>query len=222
MKLDDFRNIPQSMLWKGSALDQLDSFEKLAAAVKGKLTVVGKHRSKSIDLPVVEITVAENVFRLRDNFYDVNIYARLKLPCQLTISDFFDGIQESRSWAWYLNEIERARSYSWRDFTDGQINGTAAVTSDLLKKKYNTLEALERFQKRLTDPEWYRRDWSSGMITYDGEFMENAKLFIQDHAFGEGMNVSDDVPRAYKQGAQEFFIALPGYHEVELIIRKLI
>jgi len=92
MKTDmkDFEQIGDNMIWKNSALHQIGAFKSLATKLDCEMKVVSSHHSKSIELPVVELTMAEvGTFTIRDNFYDINLKADLsfdffkKLSCLL-------------------------------------------------------------------------------------------------------------------------------------------
>ena len=124
--IDKFKEVAPEMFWRGAALDQIDGFEKTVAAIAKRLrvtaAVVGSHRSKSIDLPVVMLSTDAGTFTLRDNFHDINLMAILRQPVTMSLEQFFAGIQEPLTWDWYLSEIERARGYSWREWTDEEMN----------------------------------------------------------------------------------------------------
>lgn len=82
--LESFKNVPADMYWKAAALAQIDTIQKAVGGLAFKhaatVRVVGSHRSKSIDLPVVLVTTVAGEFTLRDNFHDVNLMAMLKRP----------------------------------------------------------------------------------------------------------------------------------------------
>src|SRR5215510_10936699 len=121
ININKFKEVAPQMLWRGAALEQIDAFEKavvaLARRVRVTAEVVGSHRSKSIDLPVIKISTDAGAFTLRDNFHDINLMTVLRSPATMSLEQFFAGIQEPLSWEWYLAEIERARGYSWREWT---------------------------------------------------------------------------------------------------------
>ena len=55
MNLDSFKNIPERMYWRLAALEQIESFKSFAEKMGVPLSIPGKHRSKSIDLPVIHL-----------------------------------------------------------------------------------------------------------------------------------------------------------------------
>ncbi len=225
MSLDNFRNISDNMIWKSSALKQLDEFNALKDAVGATLSVVSAHRSKSIDLPVVTLSVGENKFTLRDNFNDLNLFAELCKPATLTLSELFDGILSPLDWKWYLETLSKCRNYSWCEWTDEQLEDDVKVSLTFLEKRLamdsRVLEKRTRWKKRLTNPEWYEKDWSSGSITYEGEFGLDAKLFVQHRPFAEGINFPHGTPKVYKNGISKFIISLPDYKAAKLVIQRL-
>jgi hypothetical protein len=66
--------IDSKMLWNSSAHNQLSFMRNIIAPMcneDGSIQVIASHRSKSINLPVYEITVGTRVrFTVRDNFYN--------------------------------------------------------------------------------------------------------------------------------------------------------
>ncbi len=214
--LGSFANIKPSMFWRGAALDQIETIQKLVAdlAAKYRVTasVVGSHRSKSIELPVVAITTDAGVFTWRDNFNDANLLAVLKQPATLSLPEFFEGIQDAKDWDWYLAEIARARGYSWRAWSDADMDDPRILRVkdgrpgvDLWWEKEG--EVKDRWSARLKDPTWYARDWSSGEITCDSGFSPGARLFVQHRAYAEGIDVTTPN-RSYKAGLSDFIIAV--------------
>lgn len=213
--LDKFKAVAPQMLWRGAAANQIDAFEKAIAAfatrIRTTAEVVGSHRSKSIDLPVVKLSTDVGEFTLRDNFYDVNLMAILKGPSTLSLEQLFAGIQEPLSWEWYLAEIDRARNYSWREWTDEEMNDPRILRvrdkrpdCDMWREKKG--DEKDRWAARLSSPAWYSRDWSSGELTWDGDFGPGVKLFLQGHAYAEGINVTTSN-RKYVKGVNDFIIA---------------
>jgi len=215
VNLDKFKEVAPQMLWCRAALDQIDSFEKtvvaLAKHVRVTAEVVGSHSSKSIHLPVVMLSTDAGEFTLRDNFHDINLMAILRNPSTLSLEQFFAGIQEPLTWEWYLAEIDRARGYSWREWSDDEMNDPRILRvrdkrpgCDMwwVKKP----EEKDRWLNRMSSPTWYSRDWSSSEVTWDGDFGPGVKLFRQDHAYAEGIKVTTSN-RRYVKGVSDFIIA---------------
>jgi hypothetical protein len=75
----------------------------------------------------------------------------------------------------------------------------------------------------MTDPSWYKHDWSSATITWEGEFGPEAKLFVQQHPFAEGISgiVSPSALQPYQPGRKEFTLALNNMEQAETIIRRV-
>jgi len=213
--IDKFKEVAPHMLWRGAAMDQIDKFEKtvvaLAKRFRVKAEVVGRHRSKSVDLPVVRLSTDAGEFTLRDNFYDINLMAILREPANLTLDQFFADIHEPLTWEWYLSEVERARNYSWREWTDEEMNDPRILrvrdkrpNGDMWWEK--KVEEKDRWLNRMSSPTWYSNGWSSGELTWDGEFGPGVKLYRQGHVYAEGIEVPTSN-RKYLKGVRDFIIA---------------
>ncbi len=228
--IDKFKEVAPQMTWRGAAVEQIDELERAIAVLARRFRVtaevVGHHRSKSIDLPVVMISTDAGEFTLRDNFHDVNLMAVLKHPSTLTLEQLFANIQEPHSWEWYLSQIERARNYSWREWTDEEMNDPRILRVrdkrpgvDMWWDKKP--DEKDRWANRLASPAWYGRDWSSGEFAWDGDFGPGVKLFHQRHAFAEGITVTTNN-RKYQKGVSDFIIALDSIQSAGLMIERLI
>ncbi len=227
--LESFKNVPDTMCWKASALAQIDTIQKAVGGLAFKhpstVRVVGSHRSKSIDLPVVLVTTAAGEFTLRDNFHDANLMAMLKRPATIPMHEFFAGIQDAYDWDWYLAQIDRARGYSWREWSDEEMSDPRVLRVrdkrpgvDLWWDK--TGEEKDRWAARLRDPAWYARDWSAGEIACDGEFGPGARMFVQDRAFAEGIDVTTRN-RVYRAGVSDFILATRSIDAAVTMIDRL-
>lgn len=227
--IDKFREVDPQMLWRGTALGQLDAFEKVAAGLAERLRVtamvVGSHRSKSIDLPVVAISTDAGEFTLRDNFHDVNLMAILRSPSTLSLEQFFAGVQEPLTWEWYLAQIDRARGYSWSMWSDEEMDDPRILRVrdkragvDIWWEKGSSEK--DRWAARMSNPAWYGRDWASGELTWDGGFGPGAKLFLQGHAYAEGIKVTTSN-RKYVRGVSGFIIATSTLASAATLIERL-
>jgi len=229
ININKFKEVAPQMLWRGAALEQIDAFEKavvaLARRVRVTAEVVGSHRSKSIDLPVIKISTDAGAFTLRDNFHDINLMTVLRSPATMSLEQFFAGIQEPLSWEWYLAEIERARGYSWREWTDEEMNDPRIFRvrdkrpcCDMWWEKKG--EEKDRWAMRMTNPAWYSHDWSSGELTWDGDFGPGVKLFRQDRAYAEGIKVTTSS-RKYVRGVSDFIVATGTLANAIMMIERL-
>lgn len=225
--LSTFSNISPQMLWAEAAMHQLAKMGNVATSLQAELgataAIVGKHVSKSIDLPVIELSTAVGKFTLRDNFYDVNLMAILREPASLTLAEFFAGINEPLSWEWYLGEIEKARAYTWRDWTDEEMRDPQILR--VRHKRTNQWcetsgEEKDRWMARMTSPDWYEHDWSNAALTWDGVFGPGVQLFQQDYAYGEGIPAKTDN-RTYTRGCRDFIIAVGTLEQAVLLIKRL-
>jgi hypothetical protein len=213
--LDKFKEVAPQMLWREAALEQIDAFEKAIVALAKRIhvtaEVVGSHSSKSIDLPVVKISTEVGEFILRNNFHDINLMAILKSPSTLSLEQLFAGIQEPLTWEWYLAEIERARGYSWREWSDEEMNDPRILRvrdkrpgCDMWWEKKGAEK--DRWAARMSSPAWYSQDWSNCEFTWDGDFGPGVKLFRQDYAYAEGIKATTSN-RKYLKGVSDFIIA---------------
>lgn len=216
INLDKFKDVAPEMLWKGAAANQIDAFEKAIAAFatrfRATAEVVGSHTSKSIKLPVIKLSTDAGEFTLRDNFHDINLMAVLKTPSTLSLEQLFAGIREPLSWEWYLSEIDRARGYSWKEWTDEEMNDPRVLRVRDKRPGCNMWwekkgDEKDRWAQRMTSPAWFNRDWSSGEFAWDGDFGPGVKLYRQDYAYAEGIDVKT-TNRRYVKGVSDFIIAL--------------
>lgn len=229
--LDEFRDIRDEMLWKQAALEQLKGFEDLAGRLGAEIHVVGNHMSKSIPLPVVGFQIGDNMFFLRDNFYDVNLCVRAKDPVELPLADLLHDACEEHDWNWYLGEIARCRGYTWDYFTDEEMEDPDIICVRKPHKldpsrmmNWSVLrDEKDRWLKRMTDPSWFCHDWSHDVICWEGEFGPGARLFIQSYPFAEGVQhlVPAYALKPYVRGVRDFALALDSMEAAELIIRRV-
>lgn len=218
--LNEFRMIRDTMLWKESAIQQIDAFAALGARLGIAYEVVSTHQSKSILLPVVQFDVSGvGRFTLRDNFYDTNVCADLVSGCNLSLKAFFAGMLQPRDWQWYLGEIKRKREYCWQHWTDEEMDDPKILSIDQPYEISVQPDEKYRWLKRMTDPEWYHRDWSAAQLTWEGPFGPGVEIYPQRHAFAEGINTEGADP-IYTPGAKNFLIALDSIERAgDMIIR---
>ena len=223
--LGKFQNIPDRMLWKGAALRQIEEFKALAAGLGFPWQIVGSHTSKSIQLPVLRISIGGAEVYVRDNFYDSNVCVIAEQPIEISLSVLFEDILVPKDWAWYQKEIRRARNYSWREWTDEQMDDPLILTLDSDAPSYMLKSAPEKvaWLKRMTDPTWYSKNWSSGTVTWDGDFGPDTVLWIQCRGGLEGISslVPNEFQKPYIPGCTGFATALFNMELVEPFITRL-
>lgn len=74
--------IRDEMVYKNGALAQFEDLVQFAEELGGVPCVVSTHRSKSIDLPVIEVTTDYGVRCIvRDNFHDIKVSVWCPSPC---------------------------------------------------------------------------------------------------------------------------------------------
>lgn len=225
--LSKFKTVAPKMFWHDAALAQIkqieDTFADLASRHQLVAEVVGSHPSKSIQLPVVKVTTVAGEFTLRDNFNDVNLMAILKRPAAIPLAEFFAGVQDPLTWDWYLEQVADAHGYSWEAWTDEEMNDPRILR---VRDKRGTWqvkkpEAKDRWMRRMSDPAWYRHDWSANELTWEGEFGPGVQLFSQGRAFAEGIDVTTPNT-AYARGRSHFIIAVGTWLAASLMIERLI
>lgn len=237
LTLVDFANIGAHMLWKEAALHQLRDFSALSKRLNKPAIVVGSHTSKSIPLPVVKFTIDGYRFFLRDNFYGVNLCVLAPSPIDVPIAELFSGIIEPKDWNWYLGEIARCRGYSWKYFSDEEMDDPRILrvfrppehSYDGAPREWDCDKAeKDRWLKRMTDPEWYYKDWSHSKLSWDGEFGPGVQIFFQGHAFLEGISALPEVfkergwNQPYERGCKAFALDVGNFENAEKLIRKLV
>lgn len=229
--IDKFKTVAPQLLWRDAAASQIDEFEKAitAFATRFRTTaeVVGSHCSKSIYLPVVKLSTDAGEFTLRDNFHDINLMAILRSPSTLALEQLFAGIQEPWTWEWYLAEIDRARAYSWCEWSNEEMNDPRILR--VRDKRHGPGCAMwwekkgdekDRWAARMSNPAWYSRDWSSSEFTWDGNFGPGVKLYRQDHAYAQGIDVTTSN-RRYVKGVSDFIIATDTLASAMTMIERL-
>lgn len=224
--LDDFEEINDNMIWKRAALEQLDQFKSLASRLNTSAMAVGSHTSKSISLPVVLLVIEGNRFLLRDNFHDINLYVKSPNPVELSLAEFFEGVREGLDWDWYLEQIDKCRGYSWREWTNEQIDDLELLqlSPDAPSYAVKSKDCKLRWSKRLESPEWWSKDWSSGALTYEGTFGPGVVLFAQRTPFAEGISdlIPFTTPTKYLPGCSEFMVSLSNIEAAETVIRRIV
>jgi hypothetical protein len=225
--IEKFKEVAPQMLWRGAAVDQIEKLESAVATLTRRLRltaeVVGSHRSKSIDLPVVMLSTDVGQFTLRDNFSDVNLMAILSHPANLTLDRFFADIQEPLTWEWYLSQVDRARGYSWREWTDEEMSDPRILrVRDKRSSTWweKTGAEKDRWLNRMFSPAWHSIDWSSGDLTWDGEFGPGVRLYHQGHAYAEGIKVTTSN-RKYLKGVSDFIISTNTLESAVAMIERL-
>lgn len=217
MKLQEWfdKNQPgDEMLWKGSFLYQqtamINMVDVLEPLLKAPAEVVSTHRSKSIELPVLHLQLRGMEVFLRDNFYDLNICFLCDEAPQLKPSSLY----VAQDWDWYTHEIERKRGYSFKGWTDEQMDDETTFEVTVRHENGNSYQSKvgkdekDRWRKRMTDTSWYGQDWSSGEIIVEGEMGPGCKMYRTDYAYMQGISavVPPGAGRPWMPGRTQFTI----------------
>jgi len=229
-QLNDFKDIRDTMYYKEAALNQIERFKELGKRLDTIVGVIGEHHSKSIRLPAIVIIYKGVTFYLRDNFYDINLCVVSPSPITFPLSIMFNGVLQQHDWEWYLKEIEKARGYSWREFSDEQMDdpkvlhvtseGKDGALLDWIKRR----DEKTRWMNRFTSPEWHEKDWSSGTVCWEGKFGPGTNIFVQGRAFAQGIegNVPEDALQIYAPGLSQFILELYNIEMAEKMIRRIV
>lgn len=217
--------------WSEAAANQLERMEKLREAVSGfNLEVVESHFSKSIVLPVVRIDHPLGSFVIRDNFYGLNLLVLWNSEVNVPSSQIYG---EFKDWDWYLGEIQRKREYSFKGWSEEEIEDPrilrVRVTNNSGLSYWRSVsgEEKDRWAARNSSPEWYHKDWSSCQILLEGEMGPGCRMYLARRAFAEGIDRylrsldKWDIP-VYKPGAREFLIESGGYGDTEGIMKAIV
>ena len=207
--------IRDTMLWKEAALGQLKNFELLAESFGVKPNVIATHTSKSIDLPVVMLELRGGTVVIRDNFHDVNV--AIAWRDDFTSRLLASALYPTHDWDWYLNEVARSRNYSYRGWTDEEMDDPRILRVQVTNVNGHVYmsevrgEKKDRWIRRLTDPAWYEHDWASGYLIADGPLGPDCKLRRLDCCFLEGMSdLSQEMRKPWRPGMTHGALCLPS------------
>ena len=223
--------IEDAMLWKAAALDQYKRFWELAEALRVNIRAVGSHTSKSIKLPVVELAFPNGRILLRDNFHNVEMAVLWNFAPDVGYADMYqavgawvenpDGSETpvhvpADGWTWYLEQIASCEGYSWKGWSgaellDGRITRvlvTHPATGGIYWNE-TTPAKKDMWNKRMTDPSWFHKDWSSGRIFTNDTFGPGAKLYVGYNTFLEG--IAELIPAhardIFEKGKKDFTLS---------------
>jgi len=216
MALDEFFQISDQLRYKKAALWQLGKWRQLAQQFFCEPSSAGSHMSKWIWLPVGKISVKGVTFLMRDNFHDINLWVNSPVEIDLPFEELFEGMIEPCSWDWYLEQITCSRNYSWRGWSDEDMDDPRILIGP--NKEVKSPAQKTRWMARLTNPEWYAKDWSSADLFWDGTFGPGVKLWRQERCYLEGINHQHI---AYEPGKKAFSICCGAYMQVALLIHRI-
>jgi len=223
--LDRFRAVSDNMRWKGAAISQCERFEQFTTELGLPWTIVGSHTSQSISLPVICITSGGTKFYLRDNFHDINLCVVSDEPITFPMAEMFEDVLNPLDWDWYIEQVARCRGYSWRDWTDEQMDmpGLLALSNDAFSSSVKSLDEKARWLNRMSDPAWFKHDWSRDTVVWEGEFGPGVTMWVQGYPFMQG--ISELVPRGaekpYAPGCTKFALALGSLDQAKVIIERI-
>jgi hypothetical protein len=214
------------MRWKDSAEAQFKFFREIKDRLGATTNVFSDHFSKSIKLPVVTFYFHLMKVHIRGNFDDWNLCVEAGEPPKLTARDVFGA---PRDWDWYLDQIARCEGYSWKEWTqeeleDERISRVKATARGGKTTYWNEKKfpEKERWLKRFESPEWYARDWSSSEGYYEGECRPGCELYLASKCFLQGMHfLPSEAHRPWRPGFSQFAVCLQTQGQVVDFLLKL-
>lgn len=214
MDLSRFKDIKDTMLWRDAALGQVKNFELLARDFNAATAVVSSHWSKSIALPVVLFELNGGTVVIRDNFHDVNVAVawRDDFTSRLLASDLLSV----SDWAWYLGQIERCRSYTYRGWSDEEMADPRIlrvyVQPGTERGYWSSVSGAckDRWVRRMNDTTWYTEDWSRAVLVPDRPLGPDCTFRELHRCYLQGMEaLPDEMTRQWRPGQMSGAICLP-------------
>ena len=218
-----------SMIWKNAWAAQVKCFHDLATMMGMEAYVVSTHTSKSIELPVVEIWGLHGRFIIRDNFHDVNLAVIWDFPIDVPMS----VIYSSMSWEQYCTAMRKKEKYDhWDQWTSEELNDPRILRVEVSRVDGSTYwrevrwEEKERWLKRLSDPEWYRRDWSSAKLLVEGGLSNmgpGCTFYVATHPFAEGMAsvLKYNQQELYEVGKKAFLANVRTFYQLVTVMQAV-
>lgn len=196
----------------------------------GKLVINSQHYSKSIKLPVPTIILPGLSFTFRDNFHDLN----LLVECDKMMDIPLDFLYKPQSFEWYMEAINSKRGYSYRDWSDDEMNNPQVLR---VQRKRGTPgwqeisgDEKDRWAERMTSTEWYTHDWSSGVLITTGPnnpFDASTTFYHAPRAYAEGIvcepwaRVSRGDFKPYTKPCKSFLNCINGWDEMVSICKGI-
>lgn len=216
-----------NMHWWGAFKNQMEALTNLVETMGGDARVVSTHTSKSILLPVVQIETNNGRFLLRNNFYDWNLCCLWDFVPKLAYGDLYP----SRDWTWYLGVIDKKRNYSYRGWTDEEMEDPRILrvkvpnqdNTNSYWSKVRDGEEKDRWIDRMTDTSWYGRDWSGGKLLVEGEMGPDCTFFIAEKSFAEGISavVPYNALEPYEAGRDKFILSCNTTEDVLRLMQRI-
>jgi hypothetical protein len=215
------------MYWKGAALSQFKGFTALAEQLGTTGKVVETHTSKSIKLPVMEITGTHGRFLLRDNFHGTNVCFQWDFSPDIPMADLY----KSMDWSEYIALIKKKREsgMGYGHWTDEEMADPRILRVQVKRDNGNSYwskvspDAKDRWLERYTSTAWFSRDWSSGKLIVDGPMGLGCTFYVAPHSFAEGISrvVHGDALEPWEPGRKEGIFDM-GDANSALALMKLI
>ena len=184
--------------------------------------VINTHTSQSRSLPVVSMKVTTRTndfeFIFRDNFADVNMLVKSREILDIPL----DVLYTEKDFDWYLSKIDTKRNYSYQHWTDEEISDPRILRVKMPNGNWSEVkgEAKDRWNNRMNDTAWFRRDWSNKTLIHKGNipFDENSKFYIAEYAYAEGIKERSEN---YSKPCQKFIYCCEKWEQIMKIIEYL-
>jgi hypothetical protein len=207
--------------------DAVDRQLVLMEALENELGADGalvehSHCSKSIHLPVCSLAWEQPalLMRIRDNFYDVNLYVETDFAVDLPLGTFYD-VQD---FAWYGEQMQKKADYCFCDWSAEEVNDPRILRVMRLRREgWSTVkpEEKDRWLARMSSTAWYGSDWASGELLAEGPvpFTAETRFYRAERAFAEGI---PECAPPYRGRSKKFILCLPNWEELRRVSKLIV
>lgn len=149
-------------------------------------------------------------YTCQNNFYDWNLLVESDKVIDMPLSFFYTLL----TFAWYMENINEKRGYSFAGWTDEEMNDPRILR---VQCSYGwskvSGEEKDRWDNRMTSTDWYDRDWSSGKLIAVGPnpFNEDTVFYSAPKAQAEGIK---GFHEPYTGPCKAFILQLNTWEEV--------
>lgn len=177
--LDTLRaQISDRMMYRDAAMAQLDYFEHLSRVLGQPPTVLDTHRSKSIDLPVVQFREGDHDVVLLDNFHECNVHYQGP-PVALTYEECGYKALTADD---YHAEIAKCEGYTWKGWSAEELNDPRITRVKVTREDGDAYwsekepEEKERWLRRYVSADWVEHDWGYAKLLGNVEAVLDGRM----------------------------------------------